>query len=174
MAFEKFVWTLCIRVLFDDDSGDDGTWNDNGDDEVNLEEENGDSDEDTTTNFIDNVKNMISGVDMVNSSTHNSRERKKITYFIKKDGRKSKRGGSRIGAQLVDHFDRLLDNIFTKCTFTSKDKKGCRITKVMVEFHFIDEIVIDDYFHCYALNFLLSRSKREMWSTIGDLITKLK
>jgi len=99
MAFGKFVWTLCIRVLFDDDNGDDDTWNDNGDDEVNLEEENGDSDEDTTTNFIDNVKNMISGVDMVNSSTHNSRERKKITYFIKKDGRKSKRGGSRVGAQ---------------------------------------------------------------------------
>jgi hypothetical protein len=53
-------------------------------------------------------------------------------------------------------------------------KKGCKITEVMVELHFIDEIVIDDYFHCYALNFLLSKSKREMWSTIEDLITKLK
>jgi hypothetical protein len=176
MAFGKFVRTLCIRVLFYNDSGDDDVGNDNGDDEVNLEKENSDSKEDTTTNFVDDVKNMVSGVDIANSSTHNSRERKKITYFIKKDGRKSKKGGSKVGAQLVDRFDRLLDNIFTKseCTSTNKYKKWCRITEMIVELHFIDEIVIDDYFHCYTSNFLLSKSKREMWSTIEDLITKLK
>jgi hypothetical protein len=125
MAFGKFVRTLCIRVLFYNDSGDDDVGNDNGDDEVNLEKENSDSKEDTTTNFVDDVKNMVSGVDIANSSTHNSRERKKITYFIKKDGRKSKKGGSKVGTQLVDRFDRLLDNIFTKseCTSTNKYKK---------------------------------------------------
>jgi len=125
MAFGKLVRTLCIRVLFYDDSGDDDVGNDNGDDEVNLEEENSDSEEDTTINFVDDVKNMVSDVDIANSSTHNSMERKKITYFIKKDGRKSKKGGSRVEAQLVDRFDRLLDNIFTRseCTSTSKDKK---------------------------------------------------
>jgi hypothetical protein len=55
MAFGKFVRTLCIRVLFYNDSGDDDVGNDNGDDEVNLEKENSDSKEDTTTNFVDDV-----------------------------------------------------------------------------------------------------------------------
>jgi hypothetical protein len=113
---------------------------------------------------------------MSNNSTHNSGERKKIAYFIKEDGRKSKRGRFGVGAQLVDRFDRLLDNISTKseCTSTGNDKKESRVAEVMVELYFIDEIVKDSDFHCYASNFLPLMNKREMWSTIRDLITKLK
>lgn len=78
--------------------------NDNNDDNVNLKEGSGDSKEKDTTNFMDDVINMVGGVNMEKHSTHSSEKIKQITYSIKKGERKIKRG-SRVGAQLVDCFN---------------------------------------------------------------------
>jgi len=122
--------------------------NDNNDDNVNLKEGSGDSKEKNTTNFMDDVINMMGGVNMKKSSTHSSGKIKQITYSIKKSERKIKRG-SRIGAQLVDCFNQLLVSVSIKneCTSTSGDIKGCSIARVMDELHSVDGIVKGGDFH---------------------------
>lgn len=123
--------------------------NDNNDDNVNLREGSGDSKEKDTTNFMDDVINMVGGVNMEKHSTHSSEKIKQITYSIKKGERKIKRG-SRVGAQFVDCFNRLLDSVSIKneCTSTGGDIKGCSIARVMDELHSVDGIVKGGDFHC--------------------------
>jgi len=67
-------------------------------------------------------------------------------------------------AQLFSRLDRLVDSVFTRseCTFSGWDKKGCNIEEVMKEFHVIEEVVFDSEFYCFATEFFMVRSKREM------------
>jgi len=98
---------------------------------------------------MDDVINMVGGVNMEKTSTYSSGKIKQITYSIKKCERKIKRG-SRVGAQLVDCFNRLLDSVSIKneCTSTDGDIKGCSIVRVMDELHSVDGIVKGGDFHC--------------------------
>ncbi|XP_024450795.1 uncharacterized protein LOC112326555 [Populus trichocarpa] len=53
-------------------------------------------------------------------------------------------------------------------------KQGYSIPEVMVEFHSISRVSIDDDFHDFAMEYLSFRRKREMWSSMGGLEKKLK
>jgi hypothetical protein len=67
-------------------------------------------------------------------------------------------------AQLFSRLDCLVDSVFTRseCTSSGWDKKGCNIEKVMKEFHVIEEVVFGSEFYCFATEFFMIRSKREM------------
>jgi len=75
-----------------------------------------------------------------------------------------------MGVQLLLCLDRLVDNVSTKseCTSSDWDKKGCSIEEAMKEFHSIEEVVFDNKLYCFATEFFIIRSKREMWAAIGD------
>jgi len=67
-------------------------------------------------------------------------------------------------AQLFSRLDCLVDSVFTRseCTSSGWDKKVCNIEKVMKEFHVIEEVVFGSEFYCFATEFFMIRSKREM------------
>jgi hypothetical protein len=66
--------------------------------------------------------------------------------------------------------------VFTKseCTSTVLDKKGCSIEEVMKEFHSIEEVVFGSELYCFATEFFMVRSRREMWAAIGDMDRKFQ
>ena len=53
-------------------------------------------------------------------------------------------------------------------------KKGCSIEEVMKEFHSIEEVVFGSELYCFATEFFMVRSRREMWATIGDMDRKFQ
>jgi hypothetical protein len=64
-------------VLFDDDVGVHDTQDGNADDDENLEEKSGDTEEDDITNYTKNVCNLVIGVNMSNNSTIHSSGKEK-------------------------------------------------------------------------------------------------
>jgi hypothetical protein len=60
----------------------------------------------------------------------------------------------------------------SECTSSGLDKKGCSIEKVMKEFHSIKEVVFGSELYCFATEFFMVRSRREMWVVIGDMDRK--
>jgi hypothetical protein len=75
-----------------------------------------------------------------------------------------------MGAQLFSCLDRLVDSVFTRseCTSSGWDKKGCSIEEVIKEFYSIEEVVFGNELYCFATEFFIVRSRREMWAAIGD------
>jgi len=77
---------------------------------------------------------------------------------------------------LFSRLDKLVDSVSSKseCTSSVFDKKGCSIEEVMTEFHSIEEVVFDSELYCFATEFFMVRSRREMWAAIGDLDRKIQ
>jgi len=77
---------------------------------------------------------------------------------------------------LFARLDKLVDSVSTKseCTSTVFDKKRCSIEEVMKEFHSIEEVVFDSELYCFATEFFMVRSRREMWAAIGDMDRKFQ
>jgi hypothetical protein len=94
-------------------------------DETNIEEGSGDSEDDKIPNFVHDVSNMVGGSNVVNnSSNHSSVKRKrKGAQHTTPQCRKKKRG-TRIGAQLFTRLDQLVKCVFMtrESTSTSRDK----------------------------------------------------
>ncbi|KAI5572555.1 hypothetical protein BDE02_10G019600 [Populus trichocarpa] len=122
-----------------------------------LEEGSGDSEEDTLPNFVEDVNNMVVDVNFANSSSNPS-----------SSSSSEKRKG--MGAQLFSRLDRLVDSVSTRseCTSSGWDKKGCSIEEVMKEFYSIEKVVFGSELYCFATEFFMVRSMREMWAAIGD------
>ncbi|XP_011006997.1 PREDICTED: uncharacterized protein LOC105112836 [Populus euphratica] len=78
VATRHYVWTPSSESLFDDDVAGQSTLNGNVNEEENLKEGNGDSEEDVISNFTDDVCNLVAGVNMRNNSTTNSSGKKKV------------------------------------------------------------------------------------------------
>jgi hypothetical protein len=67
VAIQQFAWApskkeCCLMMM-----GDDGLRNTNNED-LNLKKESEDSEEDSLPNFVDDVSNMVAGVNVTNSS----------------------------------------------------------------------------------------------------------
>jgi hypothetical protein len=141
-----------------------------------LEEGSGDSEEDSLPNFVDDVSNMVVGFTFANSTsnpTSSSGKRKDVQQSSQKI--RKKRGVGR-GSQLFSRLDKLVDSVYTKseCTSNGLDKKGCSIEEVMTEFHSIEEVVFGSELYCFATEFFMVRSRREMWAAIGDMDRKVQ
>jgi hypothetical protein len=46
------------------------------------------------------------------------------------------------------------------------DNKWCSIEEVMAKFHSIDEVVFMNELYCFATEYFMVRSRREMWATL--------
>ena len=77
---------------------------------------------------------------------------------------------------MFSRLDKLVDSVYTKseCTSNGLDKKGCSIEEVMTEFHSIEEVVFGSELYCFATEFFMVRSRREMWAAIGDMDRKVQ
>jgi len=78
---------------------------------------------------------------------------------------------------LFSHLDKLVDRVSTKneCTSSGLDKKkGCSIEEVMTEFHSIEEVVFGSELYCFATEFFIVRSRREIWAAISDMDRKFQ
>jgi len=62
----------------------------------------------------------------------------------------------------------LIDSISTRSDYTSSfmDNKWCSIEEVMAKFHSIDEVVFMNELYCFATEYFMVRSRREMWATL--------
>jgi hypothetical protein len=147
-------------TLFDDDTVNQSTQNANVNEEENLEEGSDDSKEDVIPNYTDDVCNLVTGVNMGNSSTTNSSGKRKTREQCGGQSRKKSKKPYGFGAQLLLHWDQLIDRVLIRND--SRDKIGCSINEVMTEVHFIPEITFGDDLYCFATKYLSTRNKREM------------
>jgi hypothetical protein len=120
---------------------------------------------------------MVAGVTFANSTsnpTNSSGKRKGVQQSSQKNEKK-RRGAGR-GSQLFSRLDKLVDSVSSKseCTSSVFDKKRCSIEEVMTEFHSIEEVVFGSELYCFATEFFMVRSRREMWAAIGDLDRKIQ
>ena len=76
--------------------------------------------------------------------------------------------GSGMGAQLFSRFNQLVDSVSTRseCTSSGWAKKECSIEEVIKDFHSIEKVVFGCEFYCFATEFLMVRSRREIWAAI--------
>jgi hypothetical protein len=119
---------------------------------------------------------MVAGVIFSNSTsnpTGSSGKRKGVQQSSQKN--KKKKGAGR-GSQLFSRLDKLVDRVSTKneCTSSGLDKKGCSIEEVMTEFHSIEEVVFSSELYCFATEFFMVRSRREIWAAISDMDQKFQ
>ena len=174
IATGEYVWAPSSEVLCDDNVGVDEDPNAN-EEQPDLEEGSGDSEEDEILNFTDDVCNMVREVNMSNiSNTRSSGKRKEREHSEVQDGKKKRSSG--IGLQLLSRWDQMVDSMSNNSDSTSisRDRKGCSIPEVMTELYSIEGVRIGDDFHGFATEFLGLRRNREMWSTMGNLENKMK
>lgn len=90
MATGQYVWAP--SQAFDSDDGGVGKRRKNASNEdIHLEEGSGDSEEDTLSNFIEDVNNMVTGINFTNSSSNpssSSGKRKGVQQCIQKSEKK--------------------------------------------------------------------------------------
>ncbi|KAL9347452.1 hypothetical protein Peur_058818 [Populus x canadensis] len=150
IATGQYAWAPSQGLNADEDGVSERQTNAVNED-PHIEEGSGDSEEDNLPNFVADVNNMVAGVTFANSTsnpTSSSGKRK----------------------------DKLVDSVSSKseCTSSVFDKKGCSIEEVMTEFHSIEEVVFGSELYCFATEFFMVRSRREMWAAIGDLDRKIQ
>jgi hypothetical protein len=101
-----------------DDDGFSERRNNASNEDPHLEKGSGDSEEDTLPNFIEDVNNMVAGVNFANSTSNpssSSRKRKGVQQCTQKSEKK----GSGTRAQLFSCLDRLVDSVSTRSECTS-------------------------------------------------------
>ena len=165
VATGHYAWAPSSGVLFDDDVVNQNTQDVHVNEEENLEEGSGDSEEDVIPNYTDDVCNLVAGVNIANSSG----KRKSREQGGGQSTKKSKKPHG-VGAQMLSRWDKLVDDVSTRND--SRDKIGCSISEVMTEIHSIPNIVFGDDLYYFATEYLSRRNKREMWAAIGDLDRK--
>ncbi|XP_034907176.1 uncharacterized protein [Populus alba] len=173
VATGQYAWAPSAGIRRDDNVGVDEDPNAN-DEQPDLEEGSGDSEEDGIPNFTDDVCNMVRGVNMSSSSnTRSSGKRKERERVDVQSGKKKRSSG--IGMQLLSRFNNMVDSMSINSDSTSifKDRKGCSIPEVMIELHSIEGVHIGDDFHAWATEFLGIRRNREMWFSMGSLQNKM-
>ena len=52
--------------------------------------------------------------------------------------------------------------------------KKCRIKEVIKDFHSIEEVVFGSELYCFATEFFMVRSRREIWAAIEDKKKKIQ
>jgi len=117
---------------------------------------------------------MVAGVTFVNSTSNPTGSNGKRKGVQQSSQNNEKKKGAGRGSQLFSRLDKLVDSVSTKseCTSSGLDKKGCSIEKVMKEFHSIKKVVFGSELYCFATEFFMVRSRREMWVVIGDMDRK--
>jgi len=176
IATGQYVWAPAQGLNSDEDGVSERQTNAVNED-PHIEEGSGDSEEDSLPNFIVDVSNMVAGVPVANNTsnpTGSSGKRKGVQQRSQKN--KKKRRGAGRGSQLFSRLDKLVDSVSTKseCTSSGLDKKGCSIEEVMKEFHSVEEVVFGSELYCFATEFFMVRSRREMWAAIGDMDRKFQ
>lgn len=161
VATGEYTWTSS-GILDGNDGVDTGTNNANND-VVNFEEGSGENDN----------SQLIGGVNMTSSGNTRSGEKRKEKDAYKVRAKKKNTSG--IVIQLLLRMDQPLEIMLTRSGSTSlhMDLKGCSIREVMGELHSIPGVIIASDFHDFATEYLSSRRKREMWSTMGGPEKKL-
>jgi len=129
--------------------------------ETNIEEGKGDSEEDAIPDFIHNVSNMVGGSNVVNSSSNHISAKRKGTHHTTPQCRKKKKGTG-MRAQLFTCLDQLVKSvsIAKESTIVFRNKKGCNIEEVMEDLHSIDGVNFDNTLHTFTIEFFCARSKR--------------
>jgi hypothetical protein len=74
----------------------------------------------------------------------------------------------KFGAQLLSHWDQLLDRVSIKND--SMDKIWCSISEVMTEVYSIPGITFNDELYYFATDYFSKRKKREMGHQLKILI----
>jgi hypothetical protein len=141
IASGKSAWAPFQEMISGDIGVDDGTKNTSNED-VNLEEGSGDFKKDSIPNFVDDVNNMVAGVNVsVSTSNRSSSGKRKATQNYSGKSFKTRKGFG-MGAQLFSHLDKLIDSVSTRsdCTSGSMDRKRYSIEEVIAEFQSIDEV----------------------------------
>ncbi|XP_011041083.1 PREDICTED: uncharacterized protein LOC105137151 [Populus euphratica] len=170
VATGHYVWAPSSGVLFDDDTVNQNTQDVHVNEEENLEEGSGDSEEDAIPNYTDDVCNLVVGVNMGNNSTTNSSGKRKAKEQCSGQSTNKSKKPHRVGAQMLKRWDKLVDDVSIRND--SRDKIGCSISEVMIEIHSIPDIIFGDDLYWFATEYLSRRNKREMWAAIGDLDRK--
>jgi hypothetical protein len=170
VATGHYAWTPSSGYSFDDYVAGQSTPDGNVNEEENLEEGSGDSEEDVIPNFTDDVRNLVAGVNIGNSSTTNSSGKRKAREQCGVQSTKKSKKPSGVGDRLLSRFDELFDRVSKKND--SRDNIGCSVREVMAEVHSIPGIDFGDDFYCFATEYLSNRTKREMWASIGDIDRK--
>jgi hypothetical protein len=112
VAIGHYAWTPSSRTLFDDDDDENQSTRDiDVNEEENLNERSGGSEEDVILNYTDDVCNLVVGVNMGNSSTTNSNGKRKVKEQCGRQSRKKSKKPYGFGAQLLSCWDQLLDRV---------------------------------------------------------------
>jgi hypothetical protein len=152
-----YAWTQSSETLFDDDVMNQSTQDVNVNEEENLEEGSGDSEEDDIPNYIDHVCNLVV-VNMGNNSIKNYSEKRKTRKQCDGQSKKKSKKPYKFGAQLLSYWDHLLDRVSIRND--SMDKIGCSISEVMAEVHSILKITFDDELYYFATEYFSMRKKK--------------
>ena len=173
VATGEYAWTPSQGLLSDEDNVAAGMRNTTNED-TNMEEGSGDSEEDAIPDFSQDVSNMVGGSNVANSSNNPSSSKRKSPHQTKPQLRKKKRGTG-MGAVLVARMDKLVETVSMPRGITApcRDKKGCSIEEVMEELHSIDGVAFGSALHTFATKFFCARSKREMWAAMGCIDRKM-
>ncbi|KAL9362643.1 hypothetical protein Peur_045428 [Populus x canadensis] len=160
VATDKYAWAPSQGLNSDDDGLGERRKNASNEDSL-LEKGSSDSEENTLSNFIEDVNNMVPGVNFINSISNpssSSVKRKGVQQCTQKSEKKK---GSGMGAQLFLHLDRLVDSVSTRseCTSSDWEEKGCSIEEAMKEFHSIEEVIFDNEIYCFATIFSLLEAR---------------
>jgi hypothetical protein len=123
VATGEYAWTLSQGLLSDEDNGPAGMRNTTNE-ETNMEEGSGDSEEDAIPDFIHDVSNMVGGSNVANSSSNPSSAKRKGAHRITPQCLKKKRRTG-MGAQLFAYLGQLVETVSMprESTAPSRDKK---------------------------------------------------
>jgi len=173
VATGEHAWTPSQELLSDEDNVAAGMRNTTNE-ETNIEEGSGDSEEDAIPYFIHDVSNMVGGNNVANSSSNPNSTKRKGSHHTTPQCRKKKRETG-MGAQLFACLDQLIESVsITKeSTTPCRDKKDCSIEEVMEELHSIDGVNFGSALHTFTTEFFCSKSKREMWAIMGAIDRKI-
>uniref|UniRef100_A0A2K2CAR3 Myb/SANT-like domain-containing protein n=1 Tax=Populus trichocarpa TaxID=3694 RepID=A0A2K2CAR3_POPTR len=173
VATREYAWTPSQGLLSDEDNVAAGMRNTTNED-TNMEEGSGDSEEDAIPDFTRDVSNMVGGSNVAHSCSNPSSSKRKGAHQTTPQLRKKKRGTG-MGAVLVARMDKLVETVSMPRGITApcRDKKGCSIEEVMEELHYIDGVAFGSALHTFATKFFCARSKREMWAAMGCIDRKI-
>ncbi|XP_061966912.1 L10-interacting MYB domain-containing protein-like [Populus nigra] len=173
VATGQYAWTPSQGLLSDEDNVTAGMRNTTNED-TNMEEGSGDSEEDAIPDFTRDVSNMVGGSNVAHSCSNLSSSKRKGAHQTTPQSRKKKRGTG-MGAVLVARMDKLVETVSMPRGITApcRDKKGCSIEEVMEELHSIDGVTFGSALHTFATKFFCARSKREMWAAMGCIDRKV-
>jgi len=124
VATREYAWTPSQGLLLNEDNVAAGMRNTTNE-ETNIEEGSGDSEEDAIPDFIHDVSNMVGGNNVANSSSNPNSAKRKGSHHTTSQCWK-KKSGTGMGAQLFARLNQLVESvsITRESTTPCRDKKG--------------------------------------------------